>query len=1300
LKERFPIEDSRWRKCENESRFAFENIKELYNKLRPAEKDQYKRNEANLEKDFIRPILDILGHSYDVQQSIYFVYRSAEKPDYTLFPSEDVRQTVKNDRDRYIEAVIGLAEAKAWDIELDKTTKLGPKKYGNPSLQINNYLRDASKPWGILTNGRKWRLYNKETSLQLDSYYEVDLVKLIEEGDLESFKFFYLFFRCEAFVGSPSQPSFLDDVLHSSIRYSQELEESVKENVYESLRLLIKGFFEHPDNDFDEKNLDEIHQNCLILLYRLLFILYAEAKGLLPCDNAFYREKSLESIRHEIKVELDKSPSSLDVSGDTYWAKLRWLFKLVNEGSEARNIPREKLYIPPYNGGLFDSKKHPFLEKSQVGDKYLAEAIHKLSWAGSGGGNQGGYVDYNTLSIRHLGSIYEGLLEYKPEIASDDLVIVKEKGREVFKKAESTSTPQKGKNGGCISKGDIYLRTDKGERKATGSYYTPDDIVKYIVESTLEPIIKEIEKRGLKGKDFVQEILSIRVLDPAMGSGHFLVEATSFLATRIVEALAEMDEDVESIPLEDVLWARREIARRCIYGVDLNPLAVELAKVSLWLHTVTKDKPLSFLDHHLKCGNSLMGARLSSLKKYPKEKRTSDDNTEKTTLPSFISQIFIDHLIEKIRELDVIGDDSLQDIRRKEQLLDEFKSLPEYIKTKAFADVYTSIFFGNEVKPTQKKTGPEVYYDLIWSLQYPSNWDSKTQTDWFKDSLRIAKEKSFFHWELEFPDVFFSSKGRINGSGFDAVIGNPPYVRIYRGRISEDDVSYFYEVFKTAHKKFDLYILFIELGLDLLASDGRFSMIIPDKWLSVPYGEPLRMKILNLRFESLADLRHISVFEGVGVANVIPVIVKSEAIKGDNVNILLGDRLPSGHIQISPSCSIEQSSFTLLPQSQIRLEVTIHSGDLIQKIQGRSLSLGKICYVNWGLRTGTEEKTTQMIADTKLSPRYKQLIRGEDIEGRYSLLHPPRFIDYDTERLYNPMFPEFFENPKIIFRKISGHRGLLAVSDDTGSYGFSTVIIAVRHTSIDGVKRAGVIPPTPESKEYDNLWYLLALVNSRLVNWYHDRLLSDKLCVVPNSVKELPICKINFTTSQKDRANLLRKGEELYESYLVDSKIDVYRGFIHDRLTAVPEEADVIHDLLAFLAKKMTEMNNERNLKVKAFLGWIESPLGLGIKIDELQNRTKFSEFHIHPSLGNPKAREDLEKVLVTNKIKLNSSLLEKFKQEYDSTARIIKPLQQRIQSTDALIDFLIYRLFDLTTDEIALIESIDEAEVKKKYGL
>ena len=227
-------------------------------------------------------------------------------------------------------------------------------------------------------------------------------------------------------------------------------------------------------------------------------------------------------------------------------------------------------------------------------------------------------MDYRDLEIRHLGSIYEGLLEYQLRCAAEPLVIVRQKGKERYEPAAG-AVPD-------VPAGQVYLVTDKGERKATGSYYTPDYIVQYIVEQTVGPVLAERTARFRKpdGKitdeaGLAQAILGINCLDPAMGSGHFLVAAAEYIAGTWwgwgwEPTKDENDKALVSVSAEpELAYWRRRVAQACIYGVDLNPLAVELAKLSLWLATVSKDKPLSFLDHHLRCGNSLIGARVADL---------------------------------------------------------------------------------------------------------------------------------------------------------------------------------------------------------------------------------------------------------------------------------------------------------------------------------------------------------------------------------------------------------------------------------------------------------------------------------------------------------------------------------------------------------------------------------------------------------------------------------------------------------------------------------------------------------------
>jgi len=208
-----------------------------------------------------------------------------------------------------------------------------------------------------------------------------------------------------------------------------------------------------------------------------------------------------------------------------YWSRLRELFNLINSGDDF-------LHIPPYNGRLFDDQKeHQSLAAWKVGDSYLAEAIDQLARARAAGRTGRGFVSYRDLSIRELGSIYEGLLKHRPRYATQDMAVVREDNREMFIPLAELGSRKALK---VYAAGSVYLETDKGERKATGSYYTPDYIVKYIVDSTVGPILEEAENSD---GNLIDSILSLKVLDPAMGSGHFLVEATDFLARALVEAL-------------------------------------------------------------------------------------------------------------------------------------------------------------------------------------------------------------------------------------------------------------------------------------------------------------------------------------------------------------------------------------------------------------------------------------------------------------------------------------------------------------------------------------------------------------------------------------------------------------------------------------------------------------------------------------------------------------------------------------------------------------------------------------------
>jgi len=582
---------------------AFSEIKSILDKKGDRVEDY---NEAQLERNVIRPIFEILEIPFEIEET---VMRNARRPDYGFFPSAEAADAAF-DRENFYQEAIAVADAKRWGRKLD-TRGEEKRDFENPSYQIHSYLQETPPQWGVLTNGEKWRLYYGPTSHRLDSYYEIDLPKVLsiggEGGDLEAFKEFYLFFRQGAFLDDQTGDCFLDDVYDQSTAFAEALGEDLQENIYEAIRVLAEGFLETNDN-LDEEDLDRIHDSSLIYLYRLIFVLYAESEGrnLLPTENEIYSETySLNDLKQVVVEKRDETQQHYQTWQTSLWDKLDELFVLIDQGSQGKGIPKDDLYIPAYNGGLFrtdpekeDTIEAQFLSNHEVGDTYIAEVIELLTRHEASEGQGKVFVDYSSLDERNLGSIYEGLLEYTLAVADEPLTV--DDGEYVAAGEGDDVT---------VEQGEVYLRTDDGERKATGSYYTPEYVVEYIVDETLGPLVQEIREdlvaNSARGDDrgfaeeFADRVFDLTVLDPAMGSGHFPVNAVDYLAREIIDAQEQQDRQAldsadaeirapttEEGELRDINWARRKVAQRCIYGVDVNPLATELAKVSLWLRTL------------------------------------------------------------------------------------------------------------------------------------------------------------------------------------------------------------------------------------------------------------------------------------------------------------------------------------------------------------------------------------------------------------------------------------------------------------------------------------------------------------------------------------------------------------------------------------------------------------------------------------------------------------------------------------------------------------------------------------------
>lgn len=607
-------------------------------------------NEATLETEWIRPTLSDIGFGTDLV--IEKQQTDAFEPDYVLFGSGQDRDRALSSRQAggtLYEQAVALVEAKAWNVDLDAAQ--GRER--SPMSQIKRYLVESGVAWGILTNGREWRLVSREGSA--DQFYGIDLPELTRASG-EDFKYFAVIFSHAALTTGR-----LNQIRGESLRYAQQLEDDLRSRVREALTPLGQGLLHgervrrgQPNWRPDSEALQVLFDAAMLVLYRALFAAYAESRELLPLSAPAYRRYSLRSLLEDVATQVGPTREPADFAGlatgtSAFFGRARALWELIERGEGA---PGEPLYVPRYNGGLFRRdvpEGRPLTSAARllgdagfgIPDRWFAQVLDILARIERDG--QLEWVDYAELRERQLGSIYEGLLELAFRVAEAPLVAVRSGGRESWLPADEAEAGADVVE--RVGPGDLYVSTDSNERRATGAFYTPDWVVDYIVSETVGPLFDERSRavrerlsaataavkrsrRGSRarqtaeanleelGRTVRDQLLDLRVLDPAMGSGHFLVGAVEYLATRVAT-------DPSYVPAEggseaELADLRRLVAERCIYGVDLSYLAVELTKLSLWLRTMVFGKPLDFLDHHLRWGNSLLGvADLADLSRPP-----------------------------------------------------------------------------------------------------------------------------------------------------------------------------------------------------------------------------------------------------------------------------------------------------------------------------------------------------------------------------------------------------------------------------------------------------------------------------------------------------------------------------------------------------------------------------------------------------------------------------------------------------------------------------------------------------------
>ena len=1246
------VEQSQWMNTPNiESDYAA--IKQRFDAVAP---NAEHLNEAQTERRFIQPLLEQLGHTFDVQLALQ-TSQGAGVPDYAFFASADALDAAQPhiNTNQFFKTALAIGDAKAWSRNLDRKAQGRGDSFNNqnPSYQIDFYLRGADKDWGILTNGRQWRLYHRQTSYRLDSFYEVDLATLLSEnGDLETFRYFYCLFRRDAFTPNANGTSFLDHVLGESQRYTVGVSDDLKNRVYDALRLLIGGFLDFSHNCLDRANppLDEIHTSCLILLYRILFILYAESRDLLPLDNRDYAmQYSLDHLATDIHEKLDGG-ITFAPGANLYWTGLRQLFRLINDGWED--------HIPQYNGGLFNPQQHPFLERYGIDDDPLAQVIELLTRT-----EAGERIAYRDLDVRHLGDIYEGLLEYQPQIASEDLVIVSKKGSETV--APKKSSP---KREIAYLEGEVYLLTDKGERKATGSYYTPDYIVRYIVENTLAPLCK--------GKT-VDEILSLKILDPATGSGHFLVGVVDYLAEELItHPDAPHMTETASDETELAYW-RRRVVESCVYGVDLNPMAVELAKLSLWLHTVAKGEPLSFLDHHIRCGNSLIGAKIENLSNLP-ELRRNRRQTSGTQTQILMTFPFTDRVATAIGHYLLIEETesrTADQIHAKEHQLDIAQQMLRFHK--GVANLWTSVYFDNNVSRS-------TYHRALNALR---SRDSDALEDLlsYRRAQEIAMEKRFFHWEIEFPEVFRDKHGREKSNpGFDAVIGNPPYVDIkgLEGSVS----NYIFGEYATARLRINLFAAFMERATTISqAQNGKIGLIVPTSFLTQVSYANLRKLILNHYYlQSIVRLPNELFGASTGEVKVDTCIVL--------VYKSVSDTQPPTHVMIydtfervdNLSSKTATAAFEISQQRWTKKEEAIitltepQSLNIIDRMETVSTPLENLCAFCLGLTPydkysgHTKEQIENKVfhAKSQLDPTYRKLLLSGDVQRYIVEWAGKDWIKYG-QWLAAPREQRFFKQERILVQQIIDWSSLRILVGWTDEELYNT------QNQFNLLALSGT-----------NLKFILSILNSRLMSFYHRQVFLDVALqrfqkILVKDAKTLPIRRINFTTPVEERDRQLEKAKRIYQFCLNKGSVDCVLGFVKHHLSADPECADLVHDLLAFLAEGMLEMNRAKGEEIRGFLHWLKREIG--VEIDTLKNKTAIQSYF-------GLSLDGLLDILKKNRRSIaadpsSRSFQESLNREFTASLAKLNPLLTRIQGTDTLIDLVVYQLYGLTDEEIVVVE-------------
>lgn len=643
-------------------------------------------------------------------------------------------------------------------ISLERRTKgVAGAAAQSPHALVQELLnRSAERLYGFVANGTTLRLLRDNNSLTRQAFVEFDLAQMFDNDLYADFFLLWLVCHQSRFEGEPVEECWLERWSKRAETEGTRALEDLRKGVEQAISSLGRGFLANPANGQLRERLragtltkDDYYQQVLRSVYRLIFLFVAEDRGVLLDSDAepsaqqrylrFYSTARVRELAGKIR----------GTRHSDLWDMLKVVFDALGSPGGAPGLALGAL-----GSFLWSGRATPDLRDACLSNTDLLVAVRALSIVNKAGLRRS--IDYRNLGSEELGSVYESLLELHPEIHID-----------------ATAHEDRFKLGTVTGH----------ERRTTGSYYTPRELVSCLLDTALDPVLDEAGRSS----DPAAAILALKVCDPAAGSGHFLISAAHRMAKRLAAANSGDDEPAPAA----IRHALRDVISHCLYAVDVNPMAVELCKISLWMESVDPGQPLSFLDSHIKAGNSLLGTTQElieagipdgafkpitgdekeaalSLRRQNKLERTQQaEHKVQLALDMGALTEAAEELADRTRDLAELPESSMAAVQRKEETLAALRTSDTYLRAKLTADAWCSAFFQAKSKQAPLRITQGLVRQLSEDLNSVSTAGRAAITE-------MADAYGFFHWHVEFPEVF----GAEGPGGFDVVLGNPPWERI------------------------------------------------------------------------------------------------------------------------------------------------------------------------------------------------------------------------------------------------------------------------------------------------------------------------------------------------------------------------------------------------------------------------------------------------------------------------------------------------------------------------------------------